>query len=136
MTCVLLRWNVQEQKLYFTGAGHEHILIYRKKQASCEVRQTGGIALGMVPDVSRILKEEQIAFEQGDSVILYSDGIIEAKNIQGEMFGLPRLKAAVEQFANFSTPEELFTRISQEFGRFVGEEIQADDITLLTIQKR
>lgn len=136
MTCVLLRWNAQEQKLYYTGAGHEHLIIFHKKQGVCEVRQTGGIALGMVPDISKIVKEEGIPLELGDFVVLYSDGIIEAKNIEGEMFGIKRLQNAVTQYASTSTPEELFTRISRDFGIFVGEQVQEDDITLIALQRQ
>lgn len=136
MTCVLLRWNAEEQKLYYTGAGHEHILVFHKKEGVCEVRQTGGIALGMVPDISKIVKEEIIPIVSGDFVVLYSDGIIEAKNIEGEMFGVERLKKAVEQYASTSTPEELFTRISKDFGIFVGEQVQEDDITLIALQRQ
>lgn len=135
MTCVLLRWNTQEQKLYSTGAGHEHILIYHKNTGECEAKQTGGIALGMVPDVTKIIKEEGISFEPGDMVVLYSDGIIEAKNMQGEMFGLDRLQKMVQQYAVSATCEELFVNISKEFGAFVGEQIQGDDITLIALKR-
>lgn len=135
MTCVLLRWNSQEQKLYYTGAGHEHILMYHKREGVCEVKQTGGIALGMVPDVSKIVKEELIPLEVGDFVVLYTDGIVEAKNMQGEMFGIKRLQTEVEQYANVSTPEELFANISKDFGTFVGQQIQEDDITLIVIKR-
>lgn len=135
MTCVLLRWNSDEKKMYYTGAGHEHILIFHRKDGVCEVKQTGGIALGMVPDITRIVKEEQIPFEIGDYIVLYSDGVAEAKNMQDEMFGVECLKKAVEQYASTSTPPELFTNISKDFGNFVGEQTQADDITLITIQR-
>ena len=135
MTCVLLRWNAVEKKMYYTGAGHEHILIYHKRENVCEVKQTGGIALGMVQDISKIIKEENIPLESGDFVILYTDGIIEAKNMQGEMFGLPRLKMTIEQYARTSTSEELFANISKDFGIFVGDQIQEDDITLIIIQR-
>lgn len=135
MTCVLLRWNEQEQKMYYTGAGHEHIMIYHKKQNICEVKQTGGIALGMVPDVAKIIKEEHIPLESGDFIILYSDGITEAKNMQDEMFGIQRLKSTVEQYGAANTPEELFINISKEFGNFVGQQTQADDITLIALKK-
>lgn len=135
MTCVLLRWNTDEQKLYYTGAGHEHILVYHKKDGSCEVRQTGGIALGMVPDVTRIVKEEQIMFEPGDYVVLYSDGIVEAKNIAGEMFGIKRLQDAITQYAGTSTPEQLFANISKDFALFVGDQVQEDDITLIALKR-
>lgn len=135
MTCVLLRWNSQEQKLYYTGAGHEHILIHRKSTGKCEIKQTGGIALGMVPDISKIIREEPIPLQPEDYVVLYSDGIIEAKNMQGEMFGLQRLQAAVEQYASISSPEELFRHVSKDFGLFVGEQNQEDDITLIALKK-
>ncbi len=135
MTCVLLRWSHQEQKMYYTGAGHEHILIFHKKTGECEVKQTGGIALGMVPDITKIIREEQIPLEEGDFIVLYTDGIIEAKNMQGEMFGLNRLKRAVEQYAISSTPSDLFVNISKDFGYFVGDQIQVDDITLIAIQR-
>lgn len=135
MTCVLLRWNAQEQKLYYTGAGHEHIFTFVKKEGVCEVRRTGGIALGMVPDISKIVREEVIPLESGDFVVLYSDGIIEAKNMEGEMFGVERLKKAVEQYAGTATPEELFTRLSKDFGIFVGDQVQEDDITLIALQR-
>jgi sigma-B regulation protein RsbU (phosphoserine phosphatase) len=134
MTCVLLRWNTNEQKLYYTGAGHEHILIYHRREGVCEVKQTGGIALGMVPDISKIVKEEAIPLEKGDFVVLYSDGIIEARNMEGQMFGINRLKQAVEQYASTSTPEELFANISKDFGLFVGNQFQEDDITLIAVQ--
>lgn len=136
MTCVLTRWNENEQKLYYTGAGHEHILIFRKKQDVCEVKQTGGIALGMVPDISKIVKEELIPLESGDIVVLYSDGIIEAKNDNGEMYGLNRLKTAVETYAGESNPEMLFTNISRDFAVFVKNQPQEDDITLIAMQKQ
>lgn len=135
MTCVLLRWNSRENKLYYTGAGHEHIMIYHKAQGVCEVKQTGGIALGMVPDVSKIVREEEISFMPGDCVVLYSDGIVEAKNMSGEMFGITRLKNSIEAYAGQSQPQDLFTQISRDLGAFVGNHIQEDDVTLIAVQR-
>lgn len=135
MTCVLLRFNIQEQQLFYTGAGHEHILIFHKAEGVCEVKQTGGIALGMVPDIAKIVREEVIPLQKGDKVILYSDGIIEAKNMQGMMFGIQNLKLAIEKYAARCTPEELFTELSKEFGAFVGDQIQEDDITLIVLER-
>ena len=135
MTCVLLRWNSKEKRMYYTGAGHEHIMIFHKKDGQCEIKQTGGIALGMMPDVSRIVREEEISLEVGDCVVLYSDGIVEAKNLAGEMFGMQRLKRSLEQYASEYQPDEIFSRISKDFGDFVGESIQQDDITLIAVQR-
>ncbi|MBI4994209.1 serine/threonine-protein phosphatase [Candidatus Peregrinibacteria bacterium] len=135
MTCVLLRWAAREGKLYYTGAGHEHIMIYRKAQGVCEVKQTGGIALGMVPDASKIVREEEIPLAPRDYVVLYSDGIVEAKNMSGEMFGVPRLKNSIEAYASACLPQDLFTQISRDLASFVGNHVQEDDVTLIALQK-
>ncbi|PIQ77068.1 hypothetical protein COV82_06405 [Candidatus Peregrinibacteria bacterium CG11_big_fil_rev_8_21_14_0_20_46_8] len=135
MTSVMLRWNSKEKKMYYTGAGHEHILLYHAASKKCEVLKSGGIALGMVPDVSKIIKEQALELAPHDMVVLYSDGIIEAKNMNGEMFGLERLTQQVEEYAAKATPEEVFTNISKNFAAFVGDAPQEDDITLIVVQR-
>ncbi len=135
MTCVLLRWNTLLKKMFYTGCGHEHILIYHALPKNCEIRKTGGIALGMVPDISKIIREDELPFEKDDFIILYSDGIIEAKNMTGEMFGIDRLAKLIEARAVGSTPEELFVTISKSFSEFVGDQTQADDITLIIVKR-
>jgi len=135
MTAVMLRWQSLEKKMFYTGAGHEHIIVYHKNEKKCEVLKSGGIALGMVPDISKIVKEESLLVNTGDLVVLYSDGIIEAKSMQGEMYGLERLKQNIEDFGQDSAPEELFSKISKSFADFVGEMIQEDDITLIVIKR-
>ena len=79
MTCVMLRWDSVNKKMYFTGAGHEFILVYKAKEKKVYKVKTGGVALGMMRDISKALVEQQIAFEENDLIILYSDGITEAR---------------------------------------------------------
>lgn len=135
MTCVLLRWKEDLQKMYYTGCGHEHIIVFHTAQKSTEIRKTGGIALGMVPDISKIIREEELPFEKNDVIVLYSDGIVEAKNMSGEMFGVERLGQLVNANAAVCTPEELFVTISKAFGEFVGDQIQLDDMTLIIVKR-
>lgn len=136
MTLVMLRWNDQEKKMYLTGAGHEHVMIYRRAQNICEVLKTGGIAIGMLPDNSKILREEVLIFDPGDTIVLYTDGIIEAKNMKGEQFGLERLKQTIEKYGPISkTPHELFSSISSDFASFVEDQTQQDDISLIIIKR-
>ncbi len=134
MTCVVLRWDAEREKMYFTGAGHEHVVVYRAKTESVEAIRSGGIALGMIPDVSKIAREQEIPLEVGDSLILYSDGITEAKNKTGEMYGLERLKEAVKSHGYLPDADSVFDRLTQEFSKFVGAYVQVDDITLMVIK--
>jgi len=132
MTLVMLRWEYASQRLFFTGCGHEHILIYRAESRNCEAFKSGGIALGMVPDVSKILQEKELKLQPNDTVVLFTDGITEAKNSKGEMYGLDRLRSAVEKFGGQGSAENIFSSISKDFADFVGSGYeQADDITLL-----
>ncbi len=91
MTMVMFRWLHEEKKMYFAGAGHEHVIHYKSAEKKCDTIVSGGIALGMLPDNEKLTNEKEIHFQEGDFIILYSDGITEAKNQAGEQFGLKKL---------------------------------------------
>ena len=98
MTCVMLRWDENTKSMYYTGAGHEHLLVYKSKENKVYKVKTGGVALGMVKDSSKILKEQQIAFDPNDIIILYTDGITEARyrsDQNGILFGIDRIVESV-----------------------------------------
>ncbi len=136
MTMVMLRWNAKEQKIYVTGAGHEHVLVFHRDKKECEIKQTGGIALGMIPDNSKIVKEEVLAVSSGDLVVLYSDGIVEARNTAGEQFGIKRLQESVQRHGSeLSSAADVFTAVSADFASFVEGQTQMDDITLIIIRR-
>lgn len=79
MTCVMLRWDEHNKRLYYTGAGHEYLLVYKADSNKVFKIKSGGVALGMMRDSSKVLMEQQILFEPNDVVILYTDGITEAR---------------------------------------------------------
>jgi len=133
MTSVILRWDKINQKMYYTGAGHEHILVYRAATESVEAIRAGGIALGMISDVSKIVEENEITLEVGDSIVLYTDGITEARNQSGEMYDLEKLQKSLKKHGYRPSAANIFDKLSQEFSSFVGEYIQSDDITMIVI---
>lgn len=136
MTMIMLRWEHKTQKMFHTGAGHESLIHYKASDKTYDNIKCGGIALGMVPDNSKLIKEQEITFKQGDFIILYTDGIVEARNMEGEMFGTERLLEIIEKYTPKSTnAEDLFQRISTELTHFLGDHIQDDDMTLLVIRK-
>lgn len=134
MTSVLLRWDKLNQKMYYTGAGHEHILIYRKKEEEVDAIPSGGIALGMIPDVSKIVQEKEIPLEIGDVVVLYTDGMTEAKNQTGQMYGLDRLKKSLKKNGYKPSVSTIFDGVTKDFSDFVEEYVQIDDITMIVIK--
>jgi len=78
-------------------------------------------------------EEKEIELEAGEGVFFYSDGLVEAHDPEGEMFGFPRLREVVAEHAEERSLEEA---LLEELYSFVGEGWeQEDDITLLTLKR-
>ena len=135
MTMVMLCWNETEKKLTYVGAGHEHIVIYRAATGECDAVLSGGVALGMLPDNSKVVKEEEIELADGDTVVLYTDGITEARNEAGELYGLERVQAAVKEFAPQYSADGIHHHLAQEVSAFMGTAEQLDDMTLIVLKR-
>ncbi len=134
MTLVMLRWDANLQKMFYTGGGHEHILIYKAAGEKVEAIRSGGIALGMIPDNSKVTQEKEVPLELGDAIVLYTDGLTEAKNQSGEMYGLDRMTDSLKKHGYLPSAESIFDHITQDFAKFVGEYVQIDDTTMIVIK--
>jgi serine phosphatase RsbU (regulator of sigma subunit) len=78
-------------------------------------------------------EEKEVVLEEGESVLFYSDGLVEAHDPKGEMFGFPRLRSLVAQHDKERSLADL---LLEELYSFVGEGWeQEDDITLLTLRR-
>lgn len=134
MSLLMVRWNEHEKKMYMTGAGHEYLIIYKASQKKAFKIKSWGVALGMAKNISKIIKETQIAVELWDIIVLYTDGITEAKNWKNEnamMFGMNRLIETIEN-APTKTAQGIFNTITIELSKFMGyNHKQFDDITLI-----
>ena len=87
--------------------------------------------LGLMP--GRGYEEKETILEAGESALFYSDGLVEAHDPKGEMFGFPRLRALIAEHAE---ERSLGNFLMEELYYFVGEGWeQEDDITLLTLER-
>ena len=87
--------------------------------------------LGLMPGMS--YEEKETVLDSGEAALFYSDGLVEAHNSQGEMFGFPKLRALV---AKHGEERSLGDLLLEELYSFVGEGwTQEDDITLLTLRR-
>ena len=88
--------------------------------------------MGLLPGMS--YEENEIVLDAGDAALLYSDGLVEAHDPRGEMFGFPRLRELVTEHA--TEMRSLEEALLEELHSFVGEGWeQEDDITLLTLRR-
>jgi serine phosphatase RsbU (regulator of sigma subunit) len=91
VTCFYAILDPKSGLLSYANAGHD--LPYARRGGSCEELRARGMPLGLMPGMSYEVKE--IVLDAGDSALFYSDGLVEAHDPKGEMFGFPRLRALV-----------------------------------------
>lgn len=135
MTMVMLCWDHEKKKMTYVGAGHEYILVYHSSSGECEAIMSGGVAIGMVPDNSKIVSEKEIELEDGDFILLYSDGITEARNPEGELYAINRLKEQFKEYASQYSVEGINYHIAKDVTLFMKDHVQDDDMTLIVMQK-
>ena len=88
--------------------------------------------MGLMPRMS--YEENETSLEEGESILFYSDGLVEAHNPRREMFGFPRLRELVGQYG--SDGSSLIEHLLNELFGFVGADLeQEDDITLVVLQR-
>ena len=130
VTCLAALLDSRSGRLHYANAGHDLPYLRHAEGGSEELRATG-MPLGLMPNMS--YEQKEITLEPGESVLLYSDGLVEAHDPQREMFGFPRMQGFVGAHPDAAT---LIDSLLAELERFTGEEWeQEDDITLLTLKR-
>lgn len=133
MTFNFLRWNCESRTLSYASAGHEYILWYHASSGRSERIRAGGVAVGLVKNAKDYIEKHELATEVGDLIVLYTDGVTEAQNPNGEFYSLDRLQNMLDQNASIADPEQIKERIIGDVNRFIDGADQYDDITMLVL---
>jgi serine phosphatase RsbU (regulator of sigma subunit)/predicted ester cyclase len=129
VTCFYAVLDPHSGSLIYANAGHD--LPYVRRGGDCEELRARGMPLGLMPSMS--YEEQEITLQANEAALFYSDGLVEAHDPQGEMFGFPRLRALI---AKHNEEGSLGDYLMEELYSFVGEGWeQEDDITLLTLTR-
>jgi serine phosphatase RsbU (regulator of sigma subunit)/ketosteroid isomerase-like protein len=130
VTCFYAILDPEKCSLRYANAGHD--LPYLHRNGNAEELRARGMPLGLMPGMD--YEEKEIALDAGEAALFYSDGLVEAHNPEGEMFGFPRLRELVAEHAD--KERSLEETLLEELYSFVGEGWdQEDDITLLTLRR-
>jgi PAS domain S-box-containing protein len=130
VTCFYAILDPESGCLIYANAGHD-VPYLRRRNGDAEELRARGMPLGLMPSMS--YQQKEIALEAGDSALFYSDGLVEAHDPKGEMFGFPRLRGLI---AEHGEERALGDFLLKELYSFVGEGWeQEDDITLLTLRR-
>lgn len=127
----MLDINFRKKRVKVWNGGLPDCFLHRIKDGSVTAIKSTHLPLGVLSN--RVFKDncEYFELDIGDRLFLWSDGIHEARNARGEMFGEERLK---EVFVNNSEPEHLFDDILTGVQQFVGISEKDDDLSLLEIR--
>jgi len=125
-TLVLLRvWS--DGRVRHAGA-HEELILFRQRTGRAEAVPTPGVWVGIAPDIARETAESELLLEPGDTLVLYTDGLIEARNASGTELGLERLRLLVEEHGA-AGPEALHAALMKT--ALGWSSLQQDDMTCL-----
>ncbi len=131
VTLFYCRFDLQAMQVTYVDCGHPRPLIYNPQTRTHRRLSGHNSPIGFLPDDQ--LHEESAPIVSGDTILLYSDGISEARNADGDLFDEWRLEELLEQCAD-QTPEETLASINQACTSFVGEAGFQDDATCMVIR--
>jgi serine phosphatase RsbU (regulator of sigma subunit) len=130
VTCFYAILEPESATLSYANAGHD-LPYLRRRGGDAEELRARGMPLGLMTGMS--YEQKEIELDAGEAALFYSDGLVEAHDPKGEMFGFPRLQTLV---AEHGEEQSLGDFLLEELYSFVGEGWeQEDDITLLTLRR-
>jgi PAS domain S-box-containing protein len=131
ITCLYAILDTESGRLVYANAGHDQPYL-RHNGSDVEELRARGMPLGLMPGME--YEEKEVTLQRGESVLFYSDGLVEAHDPHHEMFGFPRLQGLVG--THLSDGSSLIDFLLSELARFTGDEWeQEDDITLVTLER-
>lgn len=128
ITLFYMQYDTRNRQLCFANAGHPPPLLIRSGQNTCIKLDADGLILGVDKKVR--FEEKMMALSKGDIILLYTDGLTEAENAQGEFFGVDRVGDIFRQHSGQS-PTQIIDALLEQLKQFCRTGTFNDDITLM-----
>lgn len=130
VTCLYIVLNPSTAQVVYANAGHNlPIHCTPERVIECRVK---GMPLGLMPDMN--YEEKSLTMKAGERLLLYSDGLSEAHNPEGDMFGIPRIRNLLSDRTAFED-EQLIDYLFRQLHAFTGPDwTQEDDVTFVTLE--
>ena len=125
--------DIERAVMKYVCAGHEPAFLVAADGSRRPLPITDGVAMGVLDDFEYESREEKL--RPGDTLFLYTDGLTDAVNLSGELFGKERLEATLDG-ASARSPEEIVDHVWSEIGAYSAGAPAADDMTCLVLRRR
>lgn len=132
ITMFYLQYDTVNEQLSYANAGHPPPLLKRCNQPYCTQLDADGLILGIRKNIR--FENKTAHLDRGDMILLYTDGIIEAENDQGEFFGLERISSIFTRSAQLA-PNQIMEQILMQLKEFCRSETFSDDITMMIFKR-
>ena len=117
---------------YIAAGAHEDIIIHRAATGECETISLDGVYFGLLPDISGTAVDRRFHLDPGDTVILYTDGIVEAESHDGSMWEIDNFIDSIQRHAHLP-PDAMKSAVLADVMAFMGA--QLDDITMMILRR-
>jgi sigma-B regulation protein RsbU (phosphoserine phosphatase) len=118
-------------RFVYANAGHNPPVVLSR--TGVRRLTAGGPMLGVFDEVQ--FPEETVSLHQGETLVLFSDGVTEARNAAGEEFSEARLVACLEERRD-QQPRAILSALVERVGAFCGDALQSDDLTTVVLRFR
>ena len=115
----------------YCNAGHNPPFVVNNLGETKALPLTDDTFLGMMEDLT--FKEHEVRLDKGETLFMYTDGVVDAENAKNELFGEPRLRRAL-QASHGSPIPEILNEVRENVSIFVDDAEQSDDLTALCIR--
>ncbi|PLX75855.1 MAG: stage II sporulation protein E [Desulfuromonas sp.] len=131
ITMFYMQFDPKTRLARFSSAGHSPPVYYQRSNRQCLLLDAEGLIIGVKRDFP--YEQQEIILAEGDLLLLYTDGIIEASNDLGEMFGEQRLMGLVQEH-HLLPAQEIIESIIQQVRLFSGRHHFNDDVSLVVMK--
>jgi serine phosphatase RsbU (regulator of sigma subunit)/Na+/proline symporter len=131
ITMFYLSYDAGLRKLSFANAGHNRPILWRAALGECEYMDAEGLILGIKRKVA--FEQKQVQLQAGDILLLYTDGITEAANQAGELFGEGRLCQLLQDYRHLP-PRQIIDNLLDQARLFAGTNTLVDDVSLVVMR--
>lgn len=131
VTVFYARFDMTQGKLIYVDCGHPKPILFRAGSGACEMLAGENLFLGA--DERETYQQTSVDLHEGDLVLMYSDGVIDAENKQRDFFGVERLCELAARHGQME-PVQMLDKIIMELISFASSEGPSDDLTCVAVK--
>lgn len=132
LTCFLLKID-QRNRVIFGSGGHPNAIRFEYKTEKIELLDTNGMFIGSMLEANEFYENGTTKLKSGDRIFLYTDGLVEHKNVGGEQFGLDRVVELIKKH-KFDSLKTTVDSIAGSLREFMSGAQVRDDVSILAIE--